>query len=80
MQPYIDPVSYTHLDVYKRQVQEIREAFKEIKDHADYVAILDNGEKANIFSADEYIKLENPNIYIAVLKALQDLGTIKRCV
>lgn len=58
-------------------VQQIREAFKEVKDHEDYVAILDTGEKAQIFSADEYVKLENPNIYIAVLKALQDLGTIK---
>ena len=68
---------YEYVEKHKdKAVQEIREAFKEIKDHADYVAILDNGEKANIFSADEYIKLENPNIYIAVLKALQDLGTI----
>jgi type I restriction enzyme M protein len=69
---------YEYVEKYKdAAVQEIREAFKEIKDHADYVAILDNGEKANIFSQDEYIKLENPNIYTAVLKALQDLGQIK---
>lgn len=69
---------YEYVEKYKdAAVQEIREAFKEIKDHADYVAILDNGEKANIFSQDEYIKLENPNIYIAVLKALQDLGQVK---
>jgi len=60
-----------------KAVQEIRESFKEVKESADYVAILDSGEKANIFSRDEYLKLENPNIYIAVLKALQDLGTIK---
>ncbi len=58
-------------------VKEIREAFKEIKNSADYVAILDTGEKANIFGKDEYIKLENPNIYIAVLRALQDLGQIE---
>lgn len=73
-------------DIYKYEyveknkdvaVREIREAFKEVKDSADYVAILDNGEKANIFSKDEYLKLENPNIYIAVLKALQNLGTIE---
>ena len=69
---------YEYVEKYKdAAVQEIREAFKEIKDHADYVAILDNGEKANIFSQDEYMKLENPNIYIAVLKALQNLGPIK---
>jgi type I restriction enzyme M protein len=69
---------YEYVEKYKdAAVQEIREAFKEIKDHADYVAILDNGEKANIFCQDEYIKLENPNIYTAVLKALQDLGQIK---
>jgi type I restriction enzyme M protein len=68
---------YQYVEKYKEKaVQEIREAFKEIKDHEDYVAILDTGEKANIFGADEYIKLENPNIYIAVLKALQDLGEI----
>ncbi|NMB95006.1 MAG: N-6 DNA methylase [Clostridiaceae bacterium] len=69
---------YEYVEKHKdAAVQEIREAFKEIKDHADYVAILDNGEKANIFSQDEYIKLENPNIYIAVLRALQNLGPIK---
>ncbi len=68
---------YEYVEKYKdKAVKEIREAFKEIKDHEDYVSILDTGEKANIFGADEYIKLENPNIYIAVLKALQDLGQI----
>lgn len=58
-------------------VQEIREAFKEVKNHEDYVATLDNGDKASIFSPDEYMKLENPNIYINVLRTLQDLGSIK---
>lgn len=58
-------------------VQEIREAFKIVKNHEDYVATLDDGSKAPIFSADEYIKLENPTIYITVLKTLQDLGPIK---
>ncbi len=57
-------------------VEEIREAFKEVKDHIDYVATLDNGETVQIFSRDEYLKLENPNIYLNVLKALQDLGSI----
>ena len=60
----------------KQAVQNIREAFKEIKNHPDYVATLDTGEKAPIFSPDEYIKLENPNIYMSVLRALQDLGKI----
>jgi type I restriction enzyme M protein len=72
-----DIYRYEYVEKYKdNAVQEIREAFKEVKESADYIAILDNGEKANIFSKDEYLKLENPNIYIAVLKALQDLGTI----
>lgn len=60
-----------------KAVQDIREAFKIVKSHEDYVATLDDGSKASIFSADEYIKLENPNIYTAVLNTLQDLGPIK---
>lgn len=60
----------------KAAVDEIRAAFKEIKNNKDYIAMLDDGTKAPIFGADEYIKLENPNIYISVLKALQDLGDL----
>jgi type I restriction enzyme M protein len=60
----------------KKVVEEIREAFKEIKDHEDYVAINDQGEKIKIFSPDEYIKLQNPDIYESIMKALQDLGSI----
>lgn len=60
-----------------KAIQEIREAFKIVKNHEDYVATLDDGSKAAIFSADEYIKLENPTIYTAVLNTLQDLGPIK---
>lgn len=60
-----------------KAVQDIREAFKIVKNHEDYVATLDDGSKAAIFGADEYIKLENPNIYTTVLKTLQDLGAIK---
>lgn len=60
----------------KALVNDIREAFKEIKNHTDYMAVLDDGTNAPIFGADEYIKLENPNIYISVLKALQDLGNL----
>ncbi|BCN30114.1 HsdM family class I SAM-dependent methyltransferase [Anaeromicropila herbilytica] len=58
-------------------IQEIREAFKIVKNHEDYVSTLDDGSKSAIFSADEYVKLENPNIYTSVLKTLQDLGPIK---
>lgn len=61
----------------KKAVQDIREAFKIVKNHEDYVATLDDGSKAAIFSVDEYIKLENPTIYTTVLKTLQDLGQIK---
>jgi type I restriction enzyme M protein len=60
----------------KEAVQHIKESFKEVKDHNDYVVTLDNGEKSQIFSADDYIKLEKASTYIHVLKALQDLGTI----
>lgn len=57
-------------------VNEIREAFKEIKAHPDYVAVLDDGTTAPIFGPDEYIKLKNPTIYKEVFKALQDLGNL----
>lgn len=60
-----------------KAVNEIREAFKVVKNHDDYVATLDDGSKAPIFSVDEYVKLENPTIYINVLKSLQNLGVIK---
>lgn len=65
------------LEDKNKAVQDIREAFKIVKNHEDYVATLDDGSKASIFSADEYIKLENPTIYTTVLKTLQDLGPIK---
>lgn len=60
----------------KAIVEEIRAAFKEIKDHPDYVAHLDNGTAAPIFDPDAYLKLGKPEIYNKVLKALQDLGEI----
>lgn len=60
-----------------KAVREIREAFKIVKNHEDYVAILDDGTRAGIFSVDDYVKLENPTIYITVLKTLQDLGPLK---
>lgn len=60
-----------------KAIAEIREAFKIVKNHEDYVATLDDGTKAAIFSVDDYVKLENPNIYISVLKTLQDLGPLK---
>jgi len=60
----------------KAIVEEIRTAFKEIKDHPDYVAHLDDGTEAPIFDPDAYLKLGKPEIYYKVLKALQDLGDI----
>ena len=60
----------------KVAVNEIKEAFKEIKSHPDYVVVLDDGTTASIFGVDEYIKLENPTIYKEVFKALQDLGNL----
>ncbi len=64
-------------DDKNKAVQDIREAFKIVKGHEDYVATLDDGSKAQIFSSDDYIKLENPNIYKTVLNTLQDLGPIR---
>lgn len=61
----------------KKVVEEIREAFKEIKNHEDYVAIDDEGDRIPIFSKDDYLKLQNPNIYETVMRALQDLGEIE---
>jgi len=58
-------------------VQKIRAAFKEIIKNEDYVATLDNGEKAFIFNEQDYIKLENPSNYLMVMEALQNLGDIK---
>ncbi len=60
----------------KAIVEEIRTAFKEIKDHTDYVAHLDDGTAAPIFDPDAYLKLGKHEIYYKVLKALQDLGDI----
>ncbi|GFZ93754.1 hypothetical protein GCM10008018_45200 [Paenibacillus marchantiophytorum] len=58
----------------KEAVKQIRQAFKEIKNHDDYVATNDLGEKCYIFNEDEYIKLENPTNYIAAFKSFQNLG------
>ncbi|MEH7371858.1 HsdM family class I SAM-dependent methyltransferase [Priestia megaterium] len=58
----------------KEAVKQIRTAFKEVKNHEDYIAINDLGEKCSIFSEDEYIKLENPANYVATFKVFQDLG------
>ena len=60
----------------KEATLHIKEAFKEVKDHTDYVSTIDTGEKVQIFGNEEYIKLEKPNTFIQVLKALQDLGPI----
>lgn len=57
----------------KDGIKQIRQAFKEIKNHPDYVAINDLGENCFIFSEDEYIKLENPTNYAAAFKTFQDL-------
>lgn len=75
-----DIFDYNYLkDAINRKVvvEEIREAFKEIKNHEDYISVNDQGEKFQIFGADDYIKLQNPDIYETVMKALQDLGEIK---
>ena len=61
----------------KNLVEEIREAFKEIKEHEDYIAVNDEGETFKIFSPDEHIKLQNPDIYEMVMKALQDLEKVE---
>ncbi|MFW6028746.1 MAG: HsdM family class I SAM-dependent methyltransferase [Halanaerobiales bacterium] len=54
----------------KGAIEDIREAFKEVKNHPDYKAA---GEYP-IFDKDEYIKLENPELYQKVLDTLQNLG------
>lgn len=58
-------------------IEDIREAFKEIKNNEDYIAVNDEGDKITIFSKDDYLKLQNPSIYKTVMKALQDLGQIE---
>ncbi len=58
----------------KDAVKQIRQSFKEINNHPDYVAINDLGEKCFIFNEDEYLKLENPTNYVAAFKTFQDLG------
>ena len=77
---YSDIFHYTYLDSSndkKKVIEEIREAFKEVKNHEDYIAVNDEGEKTPIFSKDDYLKLQNPNIYETVMKALQDLGELE---
>lgn len=71
---------YDYLDSVedkKKVIEEIREAFKEVKSHEDYIAVNDEGERIPIFSKDDYLKLQNPNIYETVMKALQDLGEVE---
>jgi type I restriction enzyme M protein len=51
----------------KKVVEEIREAFKEIKNHEDYVAIDDEGDRIPIFPKDDYLKLQNPSYNTANL-------------
>lgn len=60
----------------KKVVEEIRTAFKEVKGHEDYVAENDIGEKIHIFTPDDHVKLQNPDVYESIMKALQDLGSI----
>lgn len=60
----------------KEIVENIREAFKEIKNHPDYDSILDDGSRVPIFSNDDYLKLENPSVYKEILESLQNLGNI----
>ena len=77
---YSEIFSYNNLENSedkKQFIEVVREAFKEIKNHDDYVAVNDEGEKITIFSKDDYLKLQNPNIYESVMKALQDLGNIE---
>ncbi|MDD2211686.1 MAG: N-6 DNA methylase [Clostridia bacterium] len=57
----------------KKAVEQIRSAFKQIKNHPDYVATTDDGQPCFIFSEDEYLRLENPVNYVAAFTALQDL-------
>lgn len=76
---YSEIFSYSNLESAedkKQFIEDIRETFKEIKNHDDYIAVNDEGEKITIFSKDDYLKLQNPNIYETVMKALQDLGNI----
>lgn len=76
---YSEIFSYNNLENSedkKQFIEDIRETFKEIKNHDDYIAVNDEGEKITIFSKDDYLKLQNPNIYETVMKALQDLGNI----
>lgn len=77
---YSEIFHYSYLDNAedkKKVIEEIREAFREIKNHEDYVAVNDEGDKIPIFPKDDYLKLQNPNIYETVMKALQDLGEIE---
>jgi type I restriction enzyme M protein len=74
-----DLFSYSTIEKAKdkaKAVDDIRESFKEIKDHEDYISHLDDGTSAPIFDKDEYLKLQKPELYVNVLKALQDLGEI----
>lgn len=74
-----DLFSYSTIEKAKdkaKAVDDIREAFKEIKDNEDYISHLDDGTFAPIFDKDEYLKLQKPELYLNVLKALQDLGEI----
>ena len=77
---YSEIFSYINLqnaENKKEFIEDIREAFKEIKSHEDYIAVNDSGERISIFPSDDYLKLQNPNIYETVMRALQDLGEIE---
>jgi type I restriction enzyme M protein len=70
-----DILKYEYIKQHgKEAVKQIKAAFKEIKNHDDYVAINDKGEKCYIFNEDEYIKLENPANYVAAFETFQELG------
>ncbi|MGH0777860.1 HsdM family class I SAM-dependent methyltransferase [Bacillus cereus] len=69
-----DILKYQYIkDNGKEAVRQIRDAFKEIKNHEDYVAVNDLGEECFIFSQDEYIRLENPANFIAAFETFQEL-------
>lgn len=77
---YSEIFHYSYLDNVKdkkKVIEEIREAFREIKNHEDYVAVNDEGERIPVFPKDDYLKLQNPNIYETVMKALQDIGEVE---
>ncbi|MCK8827812.1 SAM-dependent methyltransferase [Natroniella acetigena] len=57
----------------EKAIEDIREAFKEVKGHPDYLAA---GEYS-IFEEESYIRLKNPTIYEEVFDTLQNLGQFR---